>query len=222
MIRRLFSTLADRCRRMDFHGNHRRHRFHHPRNGRRALQDFCCQPDRPASQVRDFCGCACRKSNPDILVVQPAENWAAKNVPGPLDVMGHGRRQILWFGVTSHPTAEWMANQLTEACGWEQAPRYLIRDRDRVFGELFVRRLRSMGIRDRPTSPRSPWQNGFAERLRSEEHTSELQSQSNLVCRLLLEKKKKDDRQTHIDYYIIPLHTQCHLECRPDTHILWL
>ena len=80
-------------------------------------------------------------------------------------IMGHGRRQILWFGVTSHPTAEWMANQLTEACGWEQAPRYLIRDRDRVFGELFVRRLRSMGIRDRPTSPRSPWQNGFAERL---------------------------------------------------------
>jgi transposase InsO family protein len=80
-------------------------------------------------------------------------------------IMGHGRRQILWFGVTSHPTAEWMANQLTEACGWEKAPRYLIRDRDGVFGELFVRRLRSMGIRDRPTSPRSPWQNGFAERL---------------------------------------------------------
>jgi transposase InsO family protein len=80
-------------------------------------------------------------------------------------IMGHGRRQILWFGVTSHPTAEWMANQLTEACGWVQAPRYLIRDRDGVFGELFVRRLRSMGIRDRPTSPRSPWQNGFAERL---------------------------------------------------------
>jgi len=73
-------------------------------------------------------------------------------------IMGHGRRQILWFGVTSHPTAEWMANQLTEACGWEQAPRYLIRDRDGVFGELFVRRLRSMSIRDRPTSPRSPWQ----------------------------------------------------------------
>ena len=80
-------------------------------------------------------------------------------------IMGHGRRQILWFGVTSHPSAEWIANQLTEACGWEQLPRYLIRDRDGVFGELFVRRLRSMGIRDRPTSPRSPWQNGFAERL---------------------------------------------------------
>jgi hypothetical protein len=58
--------------------------------------------------------------------------------------MGHGRRQILWFGVTAHPTAEWIANQVREACGWQQAPRYLIRDRDGVFGELFVRRLRSM------------------------------------------------------------------------------
>ena len=48
------------------------------------------------------------------------------------------------------------------ACGWEQAPRYLIRDRDGAYGEVFIRRLRSMGIRDRPTSPHSPWQNGYA------------------------------------------------------------
>ena len=80
-------------------------------------------------------------------------------------IVGHGRRQILSFGVTAHPTAEWIANQITEACGWEQAPRYLIRDRDGAYGEVFIRRLRSMGIRDRPTSPRSPWQNGYAERL---------------------------------------------------------
>jgi hypothetical protein len=73
-------------------------------------------------------------------------------------IMGHGRRQILWFGVTPHPTAEWIANQLTEACGWKQAPRYLIRDQDGAYGEVFVRR-------HRPASPRSPWQNGFAERL---------------------------------------------------------
>src|ERR1700682_4343338 len=80
-------------------------------------------------------------------------------------IVGHGRRQILRFGVTAHPTAEWIANQITEACGWEQAPRYLIRDRDGAYGEVFIRRLRSMGIRDRPTSPRSPWENGYAERL---------------------------------------------------------
>jgi transposase InsO family protein len=80
-------------------------------------------------------------------------------------IMGHGRRQILWVGVTARPIAEWIANQITEACGWEQAPRYLIRDRDGAYGEILIRRLRSMGIRDRPTSQRSPWQNGYAERL---------------------------------------------------------
>jgi transposase InsO family protein len=80
-------------------------------------------------------------------------------------IMGHGRRQLLWVGVTAHPTAEWIANQLTEACGWEQIPRYLIRDRDGAYGEIFIRRVRSIGIRDRPTAPRSPWQNAYAERL---------------------------------------------------------
>ena len=80
-------------------------------------------------------------------------------------IMGHGRRQILWLGVTAHPTAEWIANQLTQAYGWEQAPRYLIRDRDSCYGGVFTRRLRSLRIRDHPTSPRSPWQNGYAERL---------------------------------------------------------
>jgi transposase InsO family protein len=80
-------------------------------------------------------------------------------------IMGHGRRQILWLGVTAHPTAEWIANQLTAAFGWEQLPRYLIRDRDAFYGDIFVRRVRSLGIRDHPTSPRSPWQNRYAERL---------------------------------------------------------
>ena len=80
-------------------------------------------------------------------------------------IMGHGRRQILWLGVTAHPTSEWIANQLTAACGWEQVPRYLIRDRDACYGSIFIRRVRSLGIRDHPTSARSPWQNGYAERL---------------------------------------------------------
>ena len=80
-------------------------------------------------------------------------------------ILQHGRRQMLWLGVTAHPTAEWIARQLTEACGWERTPQYLIRDRDGVYGEIFTRRLRAMGIRDRPTAPRSPWQNGHCERL---------------------------------------------------------
>jgi transposase InsO family protein len=80
-------------------------------------------------------------------------------------ILEHARRQILWLGVTAHPSAEWLARQLTEACGWERTPSYIVRDRDRVYGEIFTRRLRTMGIRDRPIAPRSPWQNGYAERL---------------------------------------------------------
>jgi transposase InsO family protein len=80
-------------------------------------------------------------------------------------VLRQDRRRILWLGVTARPTAEWVAQQVTEACGWDVAPQYLIRDRDRAYGDAFTRRIRAMGIRDRPTAPRSPWQNGYAERL---------------------------------------------------------
>ena len=58
-----------------------------------------------------------------------------------------------------------IARQLTEAFPWDEAPQYLIRDRDRIYGTVVTRRLRAMGIRDKPISPASPWQNGFAERL---------------------------------------------------------
>src|SRR5476651_1089062 len=71
-----------------------------------------------------------------------------------------------FYGLALHRTrAQNGSQQITEACGWEQTPRYLIRDRDGAYGKVLIRRLRSMGIRDRPTSPRSPWQNGYAERL---------------------------------------------------------
>jgi transposase InsO family protein len=75
------------------------------------------------------------------------------------------RRGIVWINVTTNPTAEWIARQLTEAFPWDEAPRYLIRDRDRIYGTVVTRRLRAMGIRDKPTASASPWQNGFAERL---------------------------------------------------------
>src|SRR5665213_3565477 len=68
-------------------------------------------------------------------------------------ILHHERRRLVSFGVTSNPTAEWMARQIAEAFPWEEAPRYLIRDRDRVYGQAFVRRLRAMGIRDHPTAP---------------------------------------------------------------------
>jgi transposase InsO family protein len=71
----------------------------------------------------------------------------------------------VWLAVTEHPSAEWPARQLTEAYWWQQAPRYIIRDRDCVYGGVFTRRVWAMGIRDRPIAPHSPWQNGCAERL---------------------------------------------------------
>ena len=75
-----------------------------------------------------------------------------------------GRRDLVWINVTTNPTAEWVAGQLTEAFPWDEAPRYLIRDRDRIYGSIVTRRMRAMGIRDKPTAPASPWQNGIAER----------------------------------------------------------
>jgi len=75
------------------------------------------------------------------------------------------RRELVWINVTKHPTAEWIAQQITEAFPWHEAPRYLIRDRDRTYGAAVTRRLRAMGIRDKPIAPGSPWQNAYAERL---------------------------------------------------------
>jgi transposase InsO family protein len=79
------------------------------------------------------------------------------------------RRDLVWIKVTANPraewTAEWVARQITEGFPWDEAPRYLIRDRDRIYGSVVTRRVRAMGLRDKPTAPASPWQNGFAERL---------------------------------------------------------
>ncbi len=86
----------------------------------------------------------------DLLVV-PTIDFRLLYV---LVILSHHRRRILSFGVTSHPTAEWIARQITDAFPWNEAPRHLIRDRDAVYGQIVTRRLKSMGIRDRPTAPR--------------------------------------------------------------------
>ena len=80
-------------------------------------------------------------------------------------VLGHWRRRIIWFGITRHPTAKWLARQITEAFPWDTAPAVLIRDNDKAFGEIFRRRVVNMGIRDRPITAHSPWQNGYVERV---------------------------------------------------------
>jgi transposase InsO family protein len=75
------------------------------------------------------------------------------------------RRELVWINVTAHPTTEWVARQITEAFPWDGAPGYMIRDCDRIYGSVVTRRLRAMGIRDKPAALASPWENGYAERL---------------------------------------------------------
>jgi putative transposase len=80
-------------------------------------------------------------------------------------VLAHERRRIVHFAVTAHPTAEWTVHQLREAFPWDSAPRYLLRDRDRIFGHEFVEQVKAMGIEQVMSAPRSPWQRAHIERL---------------------------------------------------------
>jgi hypothetical protein len=75
------------------------------------------------------------------------------------------RRELIWTNATVHPTAEWIAQQITEAFPWDEAPSHLIRDRDASYGVTFKRRLEALGIREHPIAPRSPWQNRYVERV---------------------------------------------------------
>jgi transposase InsO family protein len=80
-------------------------------------------------------------------------------------VVAHQRRQAMHFNVTAHPTAEWTGRQIAEAFPWDSAPRYLLNDRDSIYGSAFRQRVGAMGIREVLTAPRSPWQNPYAERF---------------------------------------------------------
>jgi transposase InsO family protein len=116
----------------------------------------------PSQEWRTFL----RNHAPDIgamdLFVVPTIGFDLLYV---LVIVRLARRDLVWIDATPHPTPEWIARQITEAFPWNEAPRYLIRDRDQVYGAAARRRLRAMGIRDKPIAPGSPWQNGFAERL---------------------------------------------------------
>ena len=80
-------------------------------------------------------------------------------------ILAQERRRIIHFNVTAHPTAAWTAQQIVEAFPWDRAPRYLLRDRDGVYGKRFQHRVRNMGIEEVKTAPRSPWQNPYCERV---------------------------------------------------------
>jgi transposase InsO family protein len=80
-------------------------------------------------------------------------------------VLAHDRRRVLHFNVTSNPTAEWTAQQIVEAFPWERSAKYLLRDRDKIYGEAFQKRVENMGFEEVMIAPRSPWQNPYVERL---------------------------------------------------------
>ena len=80
-------------------------------------------------------------------------------------VLSNDRRRIVHFNVTSHPTAQWTARQLLEACGFDEKPAFLVRDRDAIFGERFCKQAKILAIEEVVTSPRSPWQNHYVERV---------------------------------------------------------
>jgi putative transposase len=80
-------------------------------------------------------------------------------------ILAHERRRVVHFNITEHPTAQWTAQQVVEAFPWDEAPRYLLRDRDRIYSAAFRQRVRHMGIDEVVIAPRSPWQNPYVERL---------------------------------------------------------
>jgi putative transposase len=82
-----------------------------------------------------------------------------------LVILAHERLRIIHFNITEHPTAAWTAQQVIEAFPWEEAPQYLLRDRDRIYGAAFQQRVRNMGIDEVVIAPGSPWQNPYVERL---------------------------------------------------------
>jgi transposase InsO family protein len=82
-----------------------------------------------------------------------------------LVILAHERRRVVHFNITEHPTAQWTAQQVVEAFSWQTAPRYLLRDRDRIYGASFRQRVRHMGIEEVLIAPKSPWQNPCVERL---------------------------------------------------------
>jgi putative transposase len=80
-------------------------------------------------------------------------------------ILAHERRRVVDFNVTEHPTAVWTAQQVVEAFPWEESPRYLLRDRDRIYSMTFRQRVKHMGIKEVVMAPKSPWQNPYVERL---------------------------------------------------------
>ncbi len=126
-----------------------------------------------------------------------------------LVILSHDRRRILHFNVTEHPTAAWTARQLLEACGTDNAPRFLVRDRDAIYGETFRRQVAAFKMKEVLTAPRSPWQNAYAERV-----IGSMRRECRNHVIVLGERHLRRILRSYIDYYN---ETRTHLSLDKDT-----
>ena len=124
-------------------------------------------------------------------------------------VLAHARRRIVHFAVTAHPTAEWTAQQVREAFPWDTVPRYLLRDRDQIFGQDFVKQVKAMGIQRVLSAPRSPWQRAYVERVIG---TIRRECLDHLI--VFNERSLYQHLQSFVDYYH---RSRVHLALEKDT-----
>ena len=111
-------------------------------------------------------------------------------------VLSLGRRRIVHINITAHPTAQWTAQQIVEAFPWDDVPAYLQRDRDGVFGNLFQRQVQAMGIEELVSAPRSPWQNGYVERV-----IGTIRRECLDHCIVLGENHLREVLKEYVEYY---------------------
>ena len=124
-------------------------------------------------------------------------------------ILAHDRRKIVRFDVTRHPTAGWLARQVTEAFTWDTAPCYLLRDRDASYGSEFCKRVDAMGITEVITAPRSPWQNPYVERA-----IGSIRRECLDCIVIFNERHLRRVLSTYIDYYH---QTRTHLSLDKDS-----
>jgi transposase InsO family protein len=123
-------------------------------------------------------------------------------------ILAHDRRRVLHFNVTSDPSAEWTAQQLVQTFPGDTAPRYLLRDRDGVYGKYFRRRVKNLGIKEVLTAARSPWQSPYVERLIGSVRRDCLH---HVI--VLGERHLRRVLRSYIDYYH---RSRCHLSLAGD------
>ncbi len=128
-----------------------------------TVKKYMVKVDKPPSQTwRTFLKNHARELVSIDFLVVPTVRFKMLYV---LVFLSLERRRVIHFNVTAHPTTEWTAQQVIEAFPWDSAPKYLLRDRDTIYGSWFQRRVKNMGIKQVLTAPQSPWQNPYSERL---------------------------------------------------------